>query len=201
MSPEKFRDVRATGLSKLSLNLNSYYWFHEAIKKKWFRITTGGRLSKLNWHCDRIKKRGLKIEPRIPTTMWNDQWSFHVIREFKKLRRQLQQKRHIKFELCVRLSLLRLFHVGRVVQNRRSALSLAWHEWFSCKGKDWKIYCCELALSSELQIWKFNVVFWQTTSKHCIKKLAARAARLFFLYQPIKSLICGVVVDVAVVKS
>ena len=52
--------------------------------------------------------------------------------EFKKLRRQLQRKRHIKIELCVKFSLLRLFHVGHVVQNRRSALSLAWHEWFSC---------------------------------------------------------------------
>ena len=37
--------------------------------------------------------------------------------------------------------------------------------------------------------------------KKCTKKRAARAARLFFLIQPIKSLICGVVVDVAVVKS
>ena len=63
-----------------------------------------------------------------------------VKREFTKLGRQLQRKRHIKIELCVKLSLLRLFYVGRVVQNRRSALSLAWHEWFSCKG-------CELALS------------------------------------------------------
>ena len=33
------------------------------------------------------------------------------------------------------------------------------------------------------------------------KKRAARAARLLFFIQPIKSLICGVVVDVAVVKS
>ena len=40
-----------------------------------------------------------------------------------------------------------------------------------------------------------------TTSKHCTKKRAARAARLFFFIQLIKSLICGVVVDVAVVKS
>ena len=39
------------------------------------------------------------------------------------------------------------------------------------------------------------------TSKHCTKKRAARAARLFFLIQPIKSMICGVVVEVAVVKS
>ena len=53
----------------------------------------------------------------------------------KKLRRQLQRKRHIKNELCVKLSLLRLFHVDHAVQNRGSALLLAWHEWFSCKGK------------------------------------------------------------------
>ena len=122
-------------------------------------------------------------------------------REFKKLRRQLQGKRHIKIELCVKLSLLRLFHVDHVVQNRRSAISLVWHEWFSCKCKEWKIYCCELALSSEPQIWKFHVVVWPTTSKHCTKKRAARAARSFFFIQPMKSLICGVVVDVAVVKS
>ena len=51
-------------------------------------------------------------------------------REFKKLRRQVQGKRHNKIELCAKLSLLRLFHVDHVVQNRRSALSLAWHEWF-----------------------------------------------------------------------
>ena len=62
---------------------------------------------------------------------------FHaIIREFKKQRRQLQGKRHIKIVLCVKLSLLRLFHVDHVVQNRRNALSLAWHEWFSCKGKE-----------------------------------------------------------------
>ena len=49
------------------------------------------------------------------------------------------------------------FHVDHVVQNRRTALSLAWYEWFSLK--EWKIYCCELALSSEPQIWKFHVSF------------------------------------------
>ena len=113
-------------------------------------------------------------------------WVFDTLviinREFKKLRRLLQRKRHIKVELCIRLSILRLFHVhdvDHVVQNRRTALSLAWHEWFSCKGKEWKIYCCELALMSEPQIWKFHVVVLQTTSKHCTKK---RAARLFFLH-------------------
>ena len=74
-------------------------------------------------------------------------WSQHVMkfnfkvmresmnREFKKLRWQLQRKRHIKIELSVKLSLK--FHVDHVVQNRRTALSLAWYEWFSCKGKAW----------------------------------------------------------------
>ena len=74
------------------------------------------------------------------------------------------------------------------------ALSLAWHEWFSCKGKELKIYCCGLVLSVEPQIWEFHDVICQTASKHCTKKRAARAARLVFLIQPIRSLICGVVV-------
>jgi len=78
-----------------------------------------------------------------------------IIREFKKLRLLLQQKRHIKIELWVWLSILRLFHVDHVVQNRRTALSVAWYQWFSRKGKEWKIYCCELAFSCR---WKFHVV-------------------------------------------
>ena len=79
-------------------------------------------------------------------------------------------------------SVKQIFHAGNVVQNRRGVLSFAWHEWFSCKGKEWKIYCCDLVLSSEPQIWKFHVVVRQTPSKHCTKKRAARAARLFFLF-------------------
>ena len=46
----------------------------------------------------------------------------------------------------------------------------------------------------EPQIWKFHVVVWQTTAKKCTWMRAARAARLFFLNQPIISMICGVVV-------
>ena len=41
----------------------------------------------------------------------------------------LQRKRHIEIELFVRLSVLRLFHVDHVVQNRRRVLSLTWREW------------------------------------------------------------------------
>ena len=66
----------------------------------------------------------------------NIQFPFIDNREFNQLRRQLQRKRHIKIELCVKLSLLRLFHVDHVVKNTRIALSLAWYERFSFKGKE-----------------------------------------------------------------
>ena len=41
----------------------------------------------------------------------------------------------------------------------------------------------------------------QKSAPKSVLHVAARAARLFFFIQPIKSLICGVVVDVAVVRS
>ena len=56
-------------------------------------------------------------------TMWS-------IREFKKLRREVQRKRHIKIELCVGFSVLRLFQVVHDEQNRRNTLPFAWHEWW-----------------------------------------------------------------------
>ena len=37
---------------------------------------------------------------------------------------------NVTSKLNFALSLLRLFHVDHVVQNRRIALSLAWYEWF-----------------------------------------------------------------------
>ena len=85
----------------------------------------------------------------------------------------------LKENFYVRLSVTRLFQVGHVVQNTPSALSLAWHEWFSSKGKEWRTYCWELALSSEPQKWKFHVVVWQMTSKNFTKMGAARAARSY----------------------
>ena len=48
---------------------------------------------------------------------------------------------------------------------------------------------------------KIQVVIWHTTSTSCTKKHTARAARLFFVIQPIKSLIRGDVEAVAVVVS
>ena len=62
-----------------------------------------------------------------PSLDWN--------REFKKLRRQLQRKHDIKIELYVKLSLLWLFHVDHVVQNRRTALPLLGTNGFHVKAK------------------------------------------------------------------
>ena len=99
--------------------------------------------------------------------------------KFKKLRRLLQRKRYTKIE--------------HVVQNRRSALSLAWREWFSCKRQRMK----DLLLRARVVVrtLKMKISFHRLADY--VKKLqqmrAARAARLFFLIQPIKLLICGVV--------
>ena len=73
----------------------------------------------------KIRSSGKKQSMRS-STFEVDAFACRMNREFKKLRRQLQRKRHNKIELCVKLSLLRLFHVDHFVQNRRTALSLAW---------------------------------------------------------------------------
>ena len=84
----------------------------------------------------------------------------YEIRKFnKKLRRQLQRKRRIKIELCVKLSLLRLFHVYHVVQNTRIALSLAWYERFSCKGKEWRFTAASSRCRQNLKYENFTSSF------------------------------------------
>jgi len=50
------------------------------------------------------------------------------------------------------------------------------------QDREWKIFCYELALSSEPQIWKFHVVVWQTTSKHRSKKASRTCSTIVFLH-------------------
>ena len=69
------------------------------------------------------KNHSYSIYLMIDQKLWRKKLSVGSL--IKKLRRQLQGKRLIKIELCVKSILLRLFHVDHVVQNRRSALSLA----------------------------------------------------------------------------
>ena len=84
----------------------------------------------------------------------------------KKLRRLPQRERHNKKELCVRLSVLQLFHVGHFVQNKNFCLfsTIGFH----VKTENKRFTAASVALSSEHE--KFHVVIWQTTSKKLHQK-------------------------------
>ena len=72
---------------------------------------------------------------------------------------------------------------------------------FHVKAKSERFTAATPRCRQKLKYENFTSSFSRLRQKHCTKKRAGRAARLFFFIQPIKSLICGVVVDVAVVKS
>ena len=99
-------------------------------------------------------------------------------REFKKLRRQLQRKLHFKIELCVRLSVTLYKWAWRTFVGLARMVFMERQ-----KVKD-------LLLRGRIVGRTWNLI-------KCTKKRAARAARLFFLIQPIKSLVCGADVAVA----
>ena len=123
-------------------------------------------------------------------------------REFKKLRRQLQRKRDIKIELCVKSSLLQLFYVDHVVQNRRSDFRLLCTNGFHVKANNERFIVASSRCRQNLKYENFTSSFPRVRQTIAPKSVrAARAARFFFFIQPIKSLICGVAVDVAAVKS
>ena len=73
------------------------------------------------------------------------------LQKFKKLpTAAAAKKRHFKIELLIKLSVSRLFHVHHVVQNRRSPLSLARHEWFSRNERF--TYCSGLVLGESVDM-------------------------------------------------
>ena len=58
------------------------------------------------------------------------------LRYFKKLRRLLEQKRHLKIKLCGRLSVSRLSYVDHVVQNTRAYFRLFGTNRFHVEAKN-----------------------------------------------------------------
>ena len=119
-------------------------------------------------------------------------------RKFEKLPRVLERKHHLKIELYVRLRVL--FRVVHVVQNRRSALLLG-TSGFHLKVKNKRFNAAASRCRQNLKYENFTSSCSRLRQKHYIKKRAARASRLFFLIlliQPIKSVIFGVVVAVAI---
>ena len=83
------------------------------------------------------------------------------ITEFKNLRRLLQRKCHLKIDLCSNLNLCGDYStLVTLCETENSIITRDWHERFSCKCREWKIYCCQLTSKS-----KCNVVARQITSK------------------------------------
>lgn len=84
-------------------------------------------------------------------------------------------------------------------QNRTllwvSVISLEWHEGFPCQGRVWKISCFGLALWSKSQTSCLKISRGRSAEydKEMYLGARARAAWLFFLFQPIISFICGIV--------
>ena len=139
-------------------------------------------------------------------TTWKETWKgtynlkHNNLRMYKKLRTTAAaKKRHFKIELHIRLSVSRLFHVHHVVQNRRSPLLLAWHEWFSRKERFTAAGSpCRRNFKYINLIASFGGLSRQTASK---RVLQVQHDYFSLFKQFIKSLICGVVLAVAAVVS
>ena len=116
-----------------------------------------------------------------------------------KLHRQLQRKGHIKIELRVRLSALRLFDVVHVYKIAEVSCRLIFPQLvFMSEAKNGRF----TAAGSRCRQNSLNVkIARRRLADYVIKKCAACAAPLFFLIQSIKSLIYDVVDAVAVVIS
>ena len=121
-----------------------------------------------------------------------------IFREFKKLRRQLKRKRHLKIEPCVKLSLLRLFHVDHVVQNRQTALSLAWYDGFYVKAKSERFTAASSRCRQNLKYEKFTSSFGRLRQKIAPKSVPHVQHDYLSSFNQSNH---GVVVDVSVVKS
>ena len=101
--------------------------------------------------------------------------------QFKNLRRLLQRIQSVALKYNLALSyvfcdysmLVTLCKVGEV------CFRFLGTNGFSCKGKEWKIYCCGLALPSK-HVQSNMKISRRYLAKNCTKKRVARAARLFF---------------------
>ena len=130
-------------------------------------------------------------------------YSLSRIREFKKLRRLLQRKRHVNIELFVRLSVFTIIpclsrYTKQVKCTSVCLVRMVFKFTWGQRMKNLLLRACVVVRTSNMKISRRPLADYV---KNCTKKRAARAARLFFLIQPIKSLICDAVVVVAVVIS
>ena len=90
------------------------------------------------------------LKRRMKTASWGCHWI--DTREFRKLRRLLQRKRHTEIVFCDYSTSITLDKIGQ--------MSLIGTNGSHVRGKEWNTYCCGLALSSEPQIWKLHDIEW-----------------------------------------
>ena len=115
------------------------------------------------------------------------------IREFKKLRQQLQRKHHIKIELCNYSMLMTLYKIGEV------HFRLLGTNGYHVKAKSERFSATSSRCRQNLKCENFTSSFLrlrQNIAAKCVPSYLQHDC--FFFIQPIKSLICGVV-DVAVI--
>ena len=74
--------------------------------------------------------------------------------------------RLLKIELCGRLNVLWLFHVGHVVRYGQSFLSLDWYYWLSCKGRmnDFLLPARVVVRTSNLKISRHRLAYYAPKS-------------------------------------
>ena len=93
---------------------------------------------------------------------------------------------------------MRLFHVGHVVQDRRNDCRLLGTNGFHVKAENERLTAAGSRCRQKLKYENFTSSSGRLRQNIAPTKRAARAARLFLLIQPIKLLICGVVVAVVI---
>ena len=90
-------------------------------------------------------------------------------------------KTHLKIKLCSIISLSRLFHHGHVIHSQ-CIPEMSLYDRFQGENRECKILTCMLMLSPNPQIFWFCDVALKRTSKIFAKISAARAARLFMIF-------------------
>ena len=92
------------------------------------------------------------------------------VKELEKLRRQLQRKRHMKTEFCVRLSVLRLLHVGHVVQIGEVNFPLLGKKGYHEEAKNGRFTAVDLRCRQNFK-YKFFSSFGRLSPKNAPKSV------------------------------
>lgn len=111
-------------LVKLNTAIRSHKIFYRPVSRR--SVIHLGTLEQV-----KPEKWNQQTKPKYDVRPWKEPWTHSNNMDFKNLRRLSATNVSINTEFCIRLSFLRIFHIGHVEQNSRRTFSLAWYEWFS----------------------------------------------------------------------